>query len=154
MTVGVYDSQGGDDICVVLDSIVSSQPSTLYVATPAYAGFTFCSCPLYRVYKGNSCDGLSVDVAVYDLVSKPIIPNSKVVGTDTGCYTITEYVGIKNVYPFLPGISALVNADPVDDCPTCINPVGFINCLVDGECLQVALTSGASTCADLGYNDC
>jgi len=154
MTVGVYDSQGGDDICVVLDSIVSSQPSTLFVATPAYAGFTFCSCPLYRVYKGNSCDGLSVDVAVYDLVSKPIIPNSKVVGTDIGCYTITEYVGIKNVYPFLPGISALVNADPVNDCPTCLNPVGTINCLVDGECLQVALTSGASTCADLGYSDC
>ncbi len=154
MTVGVYDSQGGDDICVVLDSIVSAQPSTLYVSTPAYAGFTFCSCPLYRVYKGNSCDGLSVDVAVYDLVSKPIIPNNKVVGTDRGCFTITEYVGIKNVYPFLPGISALVNADPVDDCPTCINPVGFINCLVDGSCIQVALTSGASTCADLGYNDC
>jgi len=154
MTVGVFNTQGGDDFCVVLDSIVSAQPSTIYVGTPAYAGFTFCSCPLYRVYKGNSCDGLSVDVAVYDSPSNPVIPNDKVVSTDVGCYTITEYVGIKTVYPFLPGISALVNGPAVNDCPTCLSPGGTIFCKVGDDCLEVALTPGAATCADLGYPDC
>jgi hypothetical protein len=154
MTVGVYDSQGGDDFCVVLTSIVSAQPSTLYVGTPAYAGFAPCACPLYRVYKANSCDGLSVDVSIYDSPNNPIIPNGKVVGTDIKCYTITEYVGIKTVYPFLPGIAPLISTSAFNDCDTCVNPSGSIFCLVDGECIEVALTPGASTCADLGYNEC
>jgi hypothetical protein len=153
MTVGVYNTQGGDDFCVVLNSIVSTQPSTLYVATPAYAGFTFCSCPLYRVYKANSCDGLNADVSIYDSVTNPIIQNGKVVGTDIKCYTIVEYVGIKNVYPFIPGISPLISTPALDDCPSCLSP-GIISCSVNGECINVALTPGASTCADLGYNDC
>jgi len=154
MTVGVFNSQGGDEFCVVLDSIVPAQPSTLYVGTPAYAGFTFCSCPLYRVYKGNSCDGLNVDVSIYDSVANQIIPNGKVVGTDVKCYTITEYVGIKNVYPFLPGIAPLINTPGLEDCPSCTNPTSTIFCLVNGECIEVALTPGASTCADLGYDVC
>ena len=154
MTVGVFNSQGGDEFCVVLDSIVPAQPSTLYVGTPAYAGFTFCSCPLYRVYKGNSCDGLNVDVSIYDSVGNQIIPNGKVVGTDVKCYTITEYVGIKNVYPFLPGIAPLINTPGLEDCPSCTNPTSTIFCLVNGECIEVALTPGASTCADLGYDVC
>jgi hypothetical protein len=119
MTVGVFDSQGGDEFCAVLDSIVSSQASTLFVGTPAYAGFSFCSCPLYRVYTANSCDGLNAGTAIFDLISNPIIPNGKVVGTDIKCYTIENYVGIKNVYPFIPGTSPLINTIPFDTCPEC-----------------------------------
>ena len=153
MTVGVLNSQGGDEFCAVLNSIVSTQPSTLYVATPAYAGFASCSCPLYRVYSANSCDGLNVDVSIYDLVTNPIIPDGKVVGTDVKCYTITEYVGIKNVYPYIPGVFPLITTPALEDCPSCLTPE-TIFCSVNGECISVALTPGASTCADLGYNDC
>jgi hypothetical protein len=154
MTVGVFNSQGGDEFCVVLDSIVSAQSSTLYVGTPAYAGFATCSCPLHRVYKGNSCDGLDFDVTIYDALTNPIIVNGKVAGTNIKCYTITEYVGIKNVYPFLTGLVPVINTTALDDCPSCTNPTNNIFCLVNGECIEVALPSGASTCADLGYSDC
>ena len=118
MTVGI-NNPNGDDFCVVLDSIVSSQSTPWVVSTPAYAGFGTCGCPLYRVYTANSCDGLNAGVAIYDLVGSSIIPNGKVVGTDIKCYTIEDYVGIKVVYPFLPGISPLINTTPFDTCPEC-----------------------------------
>ena len=117
-TVSVSNSNGGDDICVNLFAIATAQSTPYIVVSPTYADFSNCGCSLYRVYTANSCDQQNLNVEIYDLVTNPIVTNGTVVGTDVKCYTIVSYIGIKNVYPFLPGISPLI-LQPYDDCPLC-----------------------------------
>jgi hypothetical protein len=154
--VSVSNINGGDDICVSLFATATTQSTPYFVASPAYANFSNCGCSLYRVYTANSCDGLNLNVTIFDLVTNPIISNGTVVSTDVKCYTILNYLGIKNTYPFIPGITPLINTTHAN-CAACLNPEpqnNTIFCELAGNCVEVTLSPGANSCSDMGLDDC
>lgn len=117
--VGV-NNPNGDDFCVTLQSVVSSQPS-LAIQTPAYAGLENCDvCPLFRVYTVNSCDNSIVGLTIYDspLNTQLSINQGVLVQNQFGCFRITAYLGIQIVYPF-PALAPTVITDfaGCEDCP-------------------------------------
>ena len=112
----------GDDYCVSLDSVAQATTNYQLIQTPAYSTFGACGCSLYRVYTAESCDGSVVNKTVYASPTSTLLTTGQGILIDTSglCYKIVSYIGIKGVYPFVPGIAPLI-VGTFDDCPTCID---------------------------------
>ena len=116
-------SDPAGDFCV---SIVSSttQQNTNYIAgSLAFSPISNCaSCPVYRTYIANTCDGTQQNITILDLASAPQLPIGTIVsvGISTTCYVITGYNGILTNLFTSPSFTNFVSSTFVD-CPTCIS---------------------------------
>jgi hypothetical protein len=117
----VSDPSG--DFCVSILSTASQQNTPYVASTLAFSPISNCSsCPVYRTYTANSCDGTQQNITILDLASAPQLPIGTVVsvGISTTCYVITSYVGlIANTFAS-PIISNFVTAS-FDGCQACID---------------------------------
>jgi hypothetical protein len=117
----VSDPSG--DFCVSILSTASQQNTPYIASTLAFSPISNCSsCPVYRTYTANSCDGTQQNITILDLASATQLPIGTVVsvGISTTCYVITSYVGlIANTFAS-PIISNFVTAS-FDGCQSCID---------------------------------
>lgn len=117
-----YVSDPSGDFCILILSTASQQNTTYIAGSLAFTPISNCSsCPVYRTYTANSCDGTEQNITIYDLATAPQLAIGTVVSIipNTVCYIITAYNGlIANVWAS-PTLSNFVSSTFVD-CPTCI----------------------------------
>jgi hypothetical protein len=117
----VSDPSG--DFCVSILSTTSQQNTSFIAGTLAFSPTSNCSsCPVYRTYTANSCDGTQQNITILDLASATQLSIGTVVsvGISTTCYVITGYVGlIANLFTS-PTLSNFVTAS-FDGCQSCID---------------------------------
>jgi hypothetical protein len=91
------------------------------ISTPGYANLPGCGCSLYEVYTLDSCDNTITQKFAYRNVSiSPLTPGqSVIIDTNGGCFVVNSYLGIKNIYPIVSGISPLILNSYID-CSECI----------------------------------
>jgi hypothetical protein len=119
--VGV-NNPDGDDFCVTLKSIVTTPIDTEYeINTPAWNDYTCTTCPLYKKYVVNACDGSISGLTVYSPSTSSTLDISSVVNIDIDniCYTIISYEGIVSEYNYIEGITATITQS-FDTCDNCL----------------------------------
>jgi hypothetical protein len=128
-THGVINPSG-DDFCVTLDSLTTPQPISYILGTAAYTTYTCATCPLYKIYYANSCDGFEQNVLVYaSSTSTTLLPGQVVtVDTNSTCYSIVSYEGIVIEQNVIQGITPQINSN-YNDCSEC---AAFFNGLGGG----------------------
>ena len=111
---------GGNDFCVTLTSNATAIPNAYFIATPSWSSYNCQTCPIYKTYYANACDGSAQNVLIYaPSDSQTLTPDSVIsVDVNTICYTIVSYQGIKTESYLLPGISPQL-AQSFVDCPQC-----------------------------------
>ncbi len=117
-----YVSDPAGDFCILVSSETSAQ-NTPYTAASLITPVSSCpSCPVYRTYLANSCDGVEQNITILDNASATQLSVGTVVsiGVNTTCYIITSYVGLLADIWASPSISNFVSSSFVD-CPTCIS---------------------------------
>jgi hypothetical protein len=122
--VGQYHSvqnDDGDDFCVQLLSVTSATTGYELLSSPGYSNFGGCGCSLYEVYTVDSCDNTITQKFVYRSISNsPLSVNQSVlIDSQGGCFKIVSYLGIKNIYPFVPNITPLI-VGSYSNCIECI----------------------------------
>jgi hypothetical protein len=122
--VGQYHSvenNEGNDYCVQLLSTTSATSGYVLLSSPGYSNFGGCGCSLYEVYTVESCDSNITQKTVYrNIGSSPLSINQSVlIDTQGGCFKIVGYLGIKNVYPFVPNITPLI-VGSYSNCDECV----------------------------------
>ena len=117
----VSDPSG--DFCVSILSTASEQNTPFVAGTLAFSPTSNCSsCPVYRTYTANSCDGTQQNITILDLASAAQLSIGTVVsvGISTTCYIITGYAGvIANLFAS-PILTNFVTAS-FDGCQSCID---------------------------------
>jgi len=98
---------GGDDFCVTLTSSSSSVSNSYYIATPGWSQYTCTTCPIYKTYYVNACDGSAQNVLVYAPSGSQTLTPGSVISVDVNstCYSVVSYEGIKTESLVLPGIT-------------------------------------------------
>lgn len=118
----VVSDTSGNMFCVTLTSIVPSGPETFLVQTPAWSSFNCSTCPIYKTYYVNACDGTEQNVLVYAPVNSTTLTVGQVIGVTTNnqCYSVISYEGLMINSYFIPGSTPEVSVT-FTDCQTCIN---------------------------------
>jgi hypothetical protein len=118
--VGV-NNPNGDDFCVTLNSIVTSTIETEYeINTPAWNDYTCTTCPLYKKYIVDACDGSVSGLTVYGSTASTLDISSVVnLDIDNICYTIISYEGIVSEYNYTEGITPTIT-QIFDTCDNCL----------------------------------
>jgi len=113
---------GGNDFCVTLTSTSSAVPNSYFIATPAWSEYNCVTCPIYKTYYVNACDGSAQNVLVYASPnSQTLTPGSVIsVDTSTTCYSVVSYEGIKTEAYVLPGITPQLSQSFVT-CQDCFD---------------------------------
>ena len=117
----VSDPSG--DFCVSILSTASEQNTTFVAGTLAFSPISNCSsCPVYRTYTANSCDGTQQNITILDLTTAPQLSIGTVVSTtiSTTCYFITGYSGIVTNLFTVPTLTNFVNTS-FGNCQDCNN---------------------------------
>jgi hypothetical protein len=116
--VTVSDPTG--DFCCIIDSITTNQ-NTNYIVFKSISTISCITCPTYKTYIANACDGTEQNVTILDLNSSVTLAIGTVVSTniDTTCYTIISYSGI--ITDNWVNTSTKFVAQSFADCPTCIS---------------------------------
>ena len=112
----------GDDYCVILSSIVSSVPNPMLLGTPAWSTYTCSTCPIYKTYYVNACDGSAQNVLIYAPSNSVTLSVGTAVSVDinTTCYTIISYEGIQTEVYLLPGVTPQLSQSFVT-CQECFD---------------------------------
>jgi hypothetical protein len=99
--VGVRNNSG-DDFCVTLKSTSSFVDGAYQISTPAWKSYTCDTCPLYKSYIVDACDGSVTGLTVYTPSTNTTLPNytSVRLNIDTTCYIIRSYQGISCEYNY------------------------------------------------------
>jgi hypothetical protein len=116
--VTVSDPTG--DFCCTIDSITKSQ-NTNYIVYKPLSSISNCgTCPTYKTYIANACDGTEQNITILDLNSTTTLAIGTVVSTNinTTCYTIISYSGV--ITDSWVNTSTKFVAQSFADCPTCI----------------------------------
>ena len=115
---------GGDDFCVTLTSSATSSPNSYFIATPAWSQYTCTTCPIYKTYYVNACDGSAQNVLIYAPSGSQTLTPGAVVTVDINstCYSVVSYQGIKTEVYVLPGISPQLSQSFVT-CQECFDTV-------------------------------
>ena len=117
-----YVSDPSGDFCVSIVSLTTQQNTNYIAGSLAFSPISNCSsCPVYRTYVANTCDGTQQNITILDLASAPQLAIGTIVsiGINTTCYVITEYNGlIANLFTS-PSLGNFVSTS-FTDCPTCI----------------------------------
>jgi len=92
----------GDDFCVTLNSQISQTDTIYEIITPAWKDYTCETCPKYKKYKVDSCDGFITDHFIYDDYDAPQLQEFTIVSVniDNICYIIKSYEGIEVEFNF------------------------------------------------------
>jgi hypothetical protein len=117
--VTVSDPTG--DFCCTIDSITKSQ-NTNYIVYKPISSISNCgTCPTYKTYIANACDGTEQNITILDLNSTTTLAIGTVVTTNvnTTCYTIISYSGI--ITDSWVNTNTKFIAQSFVDCPTCIS---------------------------------
>lgn len=99
-TVGqtvIVNVPNGDDFCVILDSIANTTTAQYEVYGGGWLWNSTCeTCPIYKAYTVNGCDGEIQNVTVYAPLNSVTIPNGTIISTtqDTNCYVVVAYQGV------------------------------------------------------------
>jgi hypothetical protein len=115
----VSDPSG--DFCVSILSTASEQNTTFVAGTLAFSPTSNCSsCPVYRTYTANSCDGTQQNITILDLTTAPQLSIGTVVSTtiSTTCYVIIGYSGIVANLFTLPTLTNFVSTS-FGNCQEC-----------------------------------
>jgi hypothetical protein len=115
----VSDSSG--DFCVSILSTASQQNTPFVASTLAFSPISNCSsCPVYRTYTANSCDGTQQNITILDLTTAPQLSIGTVVSTTISatCYFITGYSGIVTNLFTVPSLTNFVNTS-FGNCQDC-----------------------------------
>jgi hypothetical protein len=97
--VGISNPDG-DDFCVTLVSITSTTETEYLINTPAWESYDCTTCPLYKTYIANSCDGLISGLTIYDKVTSLTLSSTTSVNINTTCFEIVSYEGIVSEYNY------------------------------------------------------
>jgi len=115
----------GSEFCVSLDSIATNASTGYLINTPPYAGPYNCfTCPLYKTYYVNSCDGTTQNLLVYASSTSTTLLHGTVIKTDISadCYTVVSYEGLVSnpffLYGFTPQINQIFG---MGECETCLS---------------------------------
>jgi hypothetical protein len=120
--VTVSDPAG--DFCATITNTTESQNTNYDVAKPINVISNCSSCPTYKTYLANACDGTEQNVTI-------LAPNNSatlIVGTivktnvNVNCYTIIGYNGIIADVWANPQFTKFVS-EIFTDCPTCLNSI-------------------------------
>ena len=117
--VTVSDPTG--DFCCTIDSVAKSQNTNYLVYKPITPISNCGTCPTYKTYIANACDGTEQNITILDLNSTPTLAIGTVVTTNvnTTCYTIISYSGV--ITDSWVNTSTKFVAQSFTDCPTCIS---------------------------------
>jgi hypothetical protein len=118
----VVSDSSGNLFCVTLTSISDSVDETFSIQTSTWTSYTCGTCPIYKSYFVNACDGTEQNVLVYAPITSVTLPIGQVIGvtTNTQCYTIISYEGVVVNEYFIPNATPQVSVT-YTDCQTCIN---------------------------------
>jgi hypothetical protein len=118
----------GDDFCVTLTSITTSAPNSYSIATPAWSNYTCSTCPIYKTYYVNACDGSAQNVLIYAPSNSATLSVGTAVTVDINatCYTIVSYEGIQTEANLLPGITPQFSQS-FATCQECADTTGGQN---------------------------
>jgi hypothetical protein len=109
------------DFCCTIDSTASSQ-STNYIVYKSLSPITNCgTCPTYKTYIANACDGSEQNITILDLNTNTTLAIGAVVSTNvnTTCYTIISYSGV--ITDSWVNINTKFVTQSFADCQTCID---------------------------------
>jgi len=117
--VTVSDPTG--DFCCTIDSVAQSQNTNYLVYKPITPISNCGTCPTYKTYIANACDGTEQNITILDLNSTTTLAIGTVVTTNvnTTCYTIISYSGI--ITDSWVNTNTKFIAQSFVDCPTCIS---------------------------------
>ena len=113
----------GDDFCVTLTSVTTAVPNPYTIGTPSWGGpYTCSTCPIYKTYYVNACDGTSQNVLIYAPVTSTTLSTGDVITVDinTTCYTVVSYEGIQTEIYIIPGITPQL-AQSFTSCQECFD---------------------------------
>jgi hypothetical protein len=107
---------------VTLISTTTAQPQTYTISTAAYTSYTCSTCPIYKVYYANACDGSVQNILLYASSTSTTLTVGQGVTIDTSsiCYTIVSYEGIVIEQNVIQGITPQIQ-NTYADCPECIS---------------------------------
>jgi hypothetical protein len=120
--VTVSDPAG--DFCATITNTTESQNTNYDVAKPINVISNCSSCPTYKTYLANACDGTEQNVTI-------LAPNNSatlIVGTivktnvNVNCYTIIGYSGVIADVWANPQFTRFVD-QTFTDCPTCLSSI-------------------------------
>ena len=119
--VTVSDPTG--DFCCTINSITTNQ-NTNYTVFKPVSTISCITCPIYKTYIVNACDGTEQNVTILDLNSSATLSNGTVVSTNinTTCYIIISYSGV--ITDNWVNTSTKFIAQSYADCPTCNSSFG------------------------------
>ena len=114
----------GDDYCVTLNSTTTSVSNPAIIATPAWANYTCSTCPIYKTYYANACDGSAQNVLIYAPANSTTLTVGTAVTVDINstCYTIISYEGIQTEIYLVPGITPQLSQSFIT-CQECFDTV-------------------------------
>jgi hypothetical protein len=123
----VLGNDGTVDFCMSITSALSTQTTNITVAKPL-TPVTCLTCPVYKKYTANACDGSEQNVTIYALSTSPTLAIGTVVSTglNTTCYTIISYDGLVIDQFTLPSITKFVQ-DTFSTCTTCNDSFNVID---------------------------
>lgn len=117
----VLGNDGTVDFCMTIENSVVTQATNITVAKPLVS--TNCgTCPVYKKYTANACDGSEQNVTIYAPSTSTTLSAGTFVSVtiNTTCYTILSYVGIVADQFTTLGATKFVG-DTFSDCETCNN---------------------------------
>ena len=114
----------GDDYCVTLNSTTTSVSNPELIATPAWGNYTCSTCPIYKTYYANACDGSAQNVLIYAPANSTTLTVGTAVTVDINstCYTIISYEGIQTEIYLVPGITPQLSQSFIT-CQECFDTV-------------------------------
>jgi hypothetical protein len=100
-TVGVKNVDG-DDFCVILKNTSQFIDGAYQISTPAWKEYTCSTCPTFKSYIVDACDGSTSGLTVYTSSTNQTLPNytSVRLNIDNVCYIIKSYEGISCEYNY------------------------------------------------------
>jgi hypothetical protein len=118
--VGVRNTNG-DDFCVTLKSVSSFVDGAYQIITPAWNDYTCTTCPLYKSYVVDACDGSVSGLTVYTSSSNTTLPiyTSVRLNIDNTCYIIKSYEGISCEYNYNEIITTTITQS-FSSCDSCL----------------------------------
>jgi hypothetical protein len=116
-------NDGTDDFCVTINSELGVQNTNYIVSKPlGFNGTSCATCPVYKTYNANACDGSEQNVTLYYLANASSFEanggNIVSVSTTSTCYTILSYTGMVANYYITPSNAKFI-IQGYADCQVC-----------------------------------
>ena len=120
--VTVADPAG--DFCCTITEATTAQNTNYVVAKPINVIPNCSSCPTYKTYLANACDGTEQNVTILAPNNSATLSIGTIIKTNVSvnCYTIIGYSGVIADVWANPQFTKFVD-QTFSDCPTCLNSI-------------------------------